>query len=166
MPYDPEGILGCLTSCVLTYLGMVTGHIMIHYQEPIKRIARLTFYALLWALIGLGLCQLSWDDGWIPINKNLWSLSYIFVMASICTLAFIFLYIVMDVYDLYSGAPFMYLGRNSIVVYLGHEILGNMFPMIQVPYTHPYLLGIDVYWVAVWTVVAAIMDYNKVYVSL
>lgn len=166
VPYDPEGILGCLTSCVLTYLGIVTGHIIIHYQEPIKRIARLLFYAILWASIALGMCQLSWEDGWLPINKNLWSLSFILIMASICLIAFIILYLIVDVYDLYSGAPFIYLGRNSIVVYLGSELLDQTFPMFKVPYKHPYLLGIDVYWVTIWTVVAAIMDYYKYYISL
>lgn len=172
-PYDPEGLLGCLTTCVLAYLGMATGHIFIHYSEPLKRIARLVFYALLWGSIGLTLALIGgpgggvvFDGGWIPINKSLWSLSFVLVTASMSLVAFALLYILIDVYDVYTGAPFVYLGRNSIVVYLGHEILSGSFPLFKVPRQHAYLLAINIYWVAIWTIIAAIMDYKKVYINL
>jgi heparan-alpha-glucosaminide N-acetyltransferase len=131
---------------VLTYLGIVTGHILIHYTETLKRLTRFLLYSILWASIALALCQLKWDDSaWLPINKNLWSLSYVFLMASISLFTFTVFFLLMDVYDVYSGTPFIYLGRNSIVVYLGHEILANAFPLFKVPdehvYSYEYLLG-------------------------
>lgn len=166
MPYDPEGLLGCFTSCVLTYFGMIAGHVIIHYQEPLKRITRFLFYGITTGVIGAVLCQFRWEDGWIPINKNLWSLSYIFVMASISFMTFTALYILIDVYDVYSGTPFLYLGRNSITVYMGHEIMGEFFPLFKVPDKHAYHLALNFYWISLWCIVAAIMDYKKVYINL
>ncbi|CAB4054155.1 HGSNAT [Lepeophtheirus salmonis] len=57
--FDPEGFLGTLTSAFQVFLG-----------------AQGT------------LCGFTLNDGWIPINKNLWSLSYVFITTG---LAFILL---------------------------------------------------------------------------
>ena len=49
----------------------------IHYEEPYKRIIRFVSNSLFYGLFGAILCQFSKDDGIIPVNKNLWSLSFI-----------------------------------------------------------------------------------------
>jgi len=64
----------------LAYLGVQCGHILIHYQAPYKRIIHFISYSFIYGMIGAVLCKFSKDDGWIPINKNLWSLSFIFGM--------------------------------------------------------------------------------------
>lgn len=168
LKFDSEGFLGNLTGCVITYLGIITGHILIHYQDHLKRVIRLFFYAILWGILALVLCGFSFDDddGWIPINKNLWSLSFVLISASISLIVFIVIYILTDMYDLFSGAPFRSLGLNSIVIYLGQDLFANKFPMLKVPIRHPELLAIDAYWVVLWTLIAAYMDYKKFYISL
>lgn len=165
MPYDPEGLLGCLTSCVLTYFGVMTGHIILHYENKIKMIAKFLFFAILFGLFGLILCKFSINDGWIPINKNLWSLSFILVMASLGLFFLSVLFIVIDMFDWYSGTPFLYMGRNSIVVYIGHIIFGNYFPNFNFGSSHFLLLSNSIYWVCVWLLVSSIMDYKKVYIN-
>lgn len=37
-------------------------------------------------------------------------------------------YVLVDIYRCWSGAPFSYLGMNSILVYFSHEILRDYFP--------------------------------------
>ena len=166
LPYDPEGLLGCLTSCVLTYLGVMTGHIILHYYEQkFKVVAKFVFYGFFFGLSGLVLCKFSLNDGWIPINKNLWSLSFIFVMASIGLFTLSLLFIFIDIFNWYSGTPFLYMGRNSIIVYIGHIIFGNYFPNFNFGNSHLSLLSNSLYWVCIWLIVSTFMDYKKIYIN-
>ncbi|RNA25661.1 heparan-alpha-glucosaminide N-acetyltransferase [Brachionus plicatilis] len=146
IPFDPEGLLGCLTSCVLTYLGVMTGHIILHHDQKQKIVLKFIFYGIIFGLIGLTLSKFSINDGWIPINKNLWSLSFILVMASIGLFSLSVLFILVDILDWYSGTPFLYMGRNSIVIYIGHLVFGNYFPNFNFGYTHFLLLSNSIYW--------------------
>lgn len=163
---DTDSLLGCLNAFVLTLMGMVIGHVIIHYQEPSKRIIRFVVYALVWGVIALGMCGFRQDDGWIPINKNLWSLSYILINGSISLFILVLLYLIIDVYDVFSGMPFIYLGRNSIAIYLGSYFFEKSFPMFKVKPFNANLLALHVYWTALWTIIAFGMDYKKFYVSL
>jgi heparan-alpha-glucosaminide N-acetyltransferase len=165
MAYDPEGLLGCLTSCFLAYLGIVTGHILIHYKEHDRRRVKFLLYSVTCGLLGGLLCGFSKENGLIPVNKNLWSLSFILVAASIGYLMLIVLYSLVDIYDIYSGTPFIYLGRNSITIYICHEIFVANFPFFAVENTHAWLLFKDLYGIGIWCIVAALMDYKKVYIN-
>jgi heparan-alpha-glucosaminide N-acetyltransferase len=165
LAYDPEGLLGCLTSFFLAYLGIVTGHIFIHYKNHDQRRVKFLLYSVICGLIGGFLCGFSKEDGLIPINKNLWSLSFILVTASIGYLFLIVLYSLIDLYDIYSGTPFIYLGRNSITIYICHGIFFDHFPFFAVKNTHAWLLFKDFYGIAIWCIVAALMDHNKVYIN-
>lgn len=56
------------------------------------------------------LCDFSKEEGWIPLNKNLWSLSYVLLCSS---LAFLFLSILLFTIDKktwWNGAPFYQVG--------------------------------------------------------
>lgn len=165
LPYDPEGLLGCLTSCILTYLGVMTGHIILHFEQKVRVIAKFVFYAIVFGLSGLILCKFSINDGWIPINKNLWSLSFIFVMASIGLFSLSLFLIFIDVLKWYSGTPFLYMGRNSITVYIGHIIFGNYFPNFNFGSSHLALLSNSLHWVCVWLIVSTVMNYYKIYIN-
>jgi heparan-alpha-glucosaminide N-acetyltransferase len=166
IPYDPEGLLGCLTSCVLCYIGVSIGHVIVHYKEVSKRIWKFLAYAIFYGSISLILTKCSLNDGWIPINKNLWSLSFIFSIASIALIALVILYFLIDIYDVYSGTPFLYLGRNSITIYICHILFREYFPFFKVDNKHSYLLALHLYGVAIWCLVAAIMNKKKVYINL
>ena len=166
VPYDPEGLLGCLTSAVLTYLGVATGHIIMHYKNPKHRICKFLVYSVLYGLIAGVLCKFSRDEGWIPVNKNLWSLSFILAIASISLLALVVLYIVIDLAQVYSGTPFLYLGRNSISIYICHGKLSGGVPVVFSKTMHPILLLYSFYWITIWTLLAFIMNKKKVFFSL
>ena len=167
IPYDPEGLLGCLTSCILTYIGMSAGHIFIHYKQPSRRVFRFVTYGVIYGSITLILCKASRDDGWIPINKNLWSLTFILALASISFLALSFLYLFIDVWNWFSGAPFIFPGKNSICIYICHEIFSDRFPVrISTPETHGPRLAMDLYGVTLWCIVSAVLYYKKIFINL
>ncbi|OWK00363.1 hypothetical protein Celaphus_00019387, partial [Cervus elaphus hippelaphus] len=154
--YDPEGILGTINSIVMAFLGvqlvlLVTlhflpqaGKILLYYKDQTRGIL-IRFAAWgcllkklltslssphprLQGLVSVALTKASENEGFIPVNKNLWSLSYVTTLSSLAFLILLALYPVVDVKGLWTGAPFFYPGMNSILVYVGHEVFANYFP--------------------------------------
>ena len=54
------------------------GMIVLTYSAHGDRLKRFAAWAVVTGLLGLALCGASLNDGPIPVNKNLWSLSYVF----------------------------------------------------------------------------------------
>lgn len=108
--YDPEGILGTLSSIFLCFLGLQAGRIFITYKEHKGRIIRLLIWAVITGAIGVGLCEGSQNEGVIPLNKNLWSVSFILVTAALGYVLLSALYIVIDVIKIWDGEPFVFPG--------------------------------------------------------
>ncbi|KAJ4456460.1 putative Heparan-alpha-glucosaminide N-acetyltransferase [Paratrimastix pyriformis] len=166
--YDPEGILGCLTSIVLAYLGVQMGRILLIYKTPVPRLIRLVGWGVGCALIGAILCGFSRDGGVIPLNKNLWSLSFILVMGGTGYLCLALMYVLIDVLHIYNGAPSIYIGLNSITIYCCHELFANYFPLswAQGAPTHSSLLVMHLFGVSVWHLVAYIMYRKKIFINV
>ena len=114
---------------------------------------RWTLWACVLGMAAAALAGFSLNDGPIPINKNLWSLSFILATGAMAFFLLTLLYLVIDVYKFWGGAPLIYPGKlllstcflsrvdycisgmNSILLYLGHEICSGMFPWSWRPYT-------------------------------
>ena len=79
-------------------------------------------------VIGGALTGVQQFDGPIPINKNLWTLSYVCLMGGWAFFVLILLYFLVDVMKLWNGAPFYFVGMNSILIYVLHEMLGQQVP--------------------------------------
>jgi heparan-alpha-glucosaminide N-acetyltransferase len=154
VPHDPEGILGCLTSILMVYLGVQAGKILITYPRWQSRTKRWLCWSVITGSLGLFLCKASLNDGWIPINKNLWSLSFVLSMASTAFILLTVLYLVIDVVRWWSGAPFFYAGMNSILLYVGHEVTPNMFPWswTVTRQTHVKLMFVNLWCTSLWVI--------------
>uniref|UniRef100_A0A8C8S559 Heparan-alpha-glucosaminide N-acetyltransferase n=1 Tax=Pelusios castaneus TaxID=367368 RepID=A0A8C8S559_9SAUR len=125
--YDPEGILGTINSIFMAFLGLQAGKIFLFYKDQHKQIISRFF---IWSIgiISAFLTKCSKDEGFIPVNKNLWSVSYVTTLSCFAFMLLLLIYYLVDVKRLWSGAPFFYPGMNSILVYTGHEIFENYFP--------------------------------------
>lgn len=163
--YDPEGLLGNLTSIALCYFGVQVcyafdffydsmlisfqlGRTLTTYKAHKQRLLRWVAWGIFLAAIATILAKASQNDGWIPINKNLWSVSFVLAMGGTGYLVFSLLYVAIDIAKIWSGIPFVsqsstythstfsspllfcliimiFPGMNSIVVYMGSEILGS-----------------------------------------
>ena len=84
-------------------------------RNPKKKIIRLLMWSALLGVIAGGLCGFSKNDGWIPVNKNLWSLSFILTTACFAMFLLAVLYFLIDVVNIWTGTPFHYPSVNSIV---------------------------------------------------
>jgi heparan-alpha-glucosaminide N-acetyltransferase len=158
--FDPEGILGCLTSIVHVFIGVQAGMILLVYQEHSERLIRWLSWSVVCGIIGGGLCSFSKDDGVIPVNKNLWSISFVLVM---CCFAFLLLsicYVLIDVKSWWSGKPFLFAGMNAILLYAGHEMTYGHLPMRWTVYcgkdhgTHLIALFENLWGTGFWVVVS------------
>jgi len=175
--YDPEGILGLLTSIVMVYFGVMAGRVIVYYKEHKERLTRWAIGAVILGIISLILTKASTNEGIIPINKNMWSLSFITTLACFGLLVLSALYIFMDIMKLWGGSPFKAMGMNSIVIYCGSDFLAGIFPFqFDLPTingcynpsndTHGFLLFRDLKNALIWVVVANWMDYEKLYFNL
>lgn len=128
--FDPEGLLGCLPTILQVVLGTQAGMILIHHSEPMERIKRWSTWSIITGLIALILCGFSKNNGWIPINKNLWSISFVNATSSLAFILLSFCYIMIDVKMYWTDQwnPFLYPGMNAIIMYVGHTVMHKMLP--------------------------------------
>lgn len=167
--FDPEGILGSLSSIVLCFLGLQSGRIIVHFSSARSRIKRWLLWGAICGIIAGGLCGFAKNGGAIPVNKNLWSLSFTFCMASFGFFVLSLFYLIIDVYPIWNGAPFRYVGLNSITVYLASEVLSGLFPLSwswNEPMTHGKLLFMNLTAVSTLCLMAYYMYITKFFVKI
>ncbi|KAL0964236.1 hypothetical protein UPYG_G00321180 [Umbra pygmaea] len=128
-PFDPEGVLGTINSIVMGFMGMQAGKILIFYRKRhVSILSRFLVWAILLGISAAILSKCTRDEGFIPVNKNLWSLSYITCMGFFSFVLLGVMYVIVDVKGWWGGQPFIYPGMNSIFVYVGHSLLAFYFP--------------------------------------
>lgn len=122
--YDPEGILSTIPSIATSLLGIFTGLILIS-KKPRKE----------GILIGLGIILLLlgylWDTVF-PINKPIWTSSYVLVTAGWANLFLALIYYLTDVRGLKFGSVFKYAGSNAITVYFLSSWISKIFDQVTV----------------------------------
>jgi len=165
--YDPEGTLGYLTSITLCYLGAQAGRVLVFYRDHKQRIIRWIIWCIVIGLLGLILCYGRKNGGAIPINKNLWTPTFIFVMAGTGNGMLAVYYFLIDVKHWWNGAPFKYIGMNPILIYCCHEVFQEYFPFgFQVPSTHAAQLAENLVGVTCWFIIAFRMYMLNFFVSI
>lgn len=168
VPYDPEGFLGALTSILMVQFGIASGRIIITYRSHNSRLIRWLIWGTISGIMAGILCGFQKEGGLIPVNKNLWSLS--FVLTTNCFAFFLlsFYYLIIDKWSWWSGNPVRYVGMNAIILYLGHEILGSLLPWSWSPVGHyhaDYLI-MNIWGTSLWVVFAYFLHLKKVYISV
>ncbi|XP_014789464.1 heparan-alpha-glucosaminide N-acetyltransferase [Octopus bimaculoides] len=166
-PFDPEGLLGTLTTCVICFLGLQAGKIFLMFRMHSERVKRFFIWGVVIGAIALALTEASRDGGVIPINKNLWSVSYIFAAASLAFFMLALCYLAIDVGNIWTGIPFTWAGMNAIVLYMGHEVFVCKFPVywkIESNHLSHYLMNL--WGAAFWFIIAAFMHYKELYFSV
>ena len=166
-PYDPEGALGTLTSIFLAFLGQNAGRILLVHRGDKQRMYRWIIWGIFWGAIGTALCEGRQNGGLIPINKSLWSLSFIAVMAGTGYILLALLYFIIDVKKLWMGEPFVFPGMNSILVYMGHEVFHHYFPFSwNAPQKQLDMLAQSSSGALLWVIIAYYMYFIDFFVKI
>ncbi|XP_019633914.1 PREDICTED: heparan-alpha-glucosaminide N-acetyltransferase-like [Branchiostoma belcheri] len=167
--YDPEGVLGSLTSIFMTFLGLQAGKILLAYKDHGSRLVRWVIWGVVLGLLAILLCQGRQNGGWIPINKNLWSLTFVLSLASMAFLLLSLYYFLVDVRRWWTGFPFFMAGMNSISVYLCHGVFQKYLPFswkIQ-HRNHGNLLFMNLFGSNLWTIVfASYLYWNNIFINI
>jgi len=166
--HDPEGLLGTLTSIVMCWLGVAAGRVLLVHQDWQGRIKRWITFGLVCGLIAGSLSGFSQNYGIIPINKNLWSVSFVMATASMAFILLTAMYLLIDVYRFWSGSPLYFPGMNSILLYMGHEICSGMFPWSWKPLgnSHAELLAMNMWGCSLWIVTSYVLYQKKMFLAL
>jgi predicted acyltransferase len=119
--WDPEGLLGTIPAIATGILGMLTGKLFTSIEEPERKTTWLFFVGALLILSGLiwGLV--------FPINKSLWTSSFVLYTAGIAMQFLAGLYWLIDVqgYKKWS-TPFVYYGMNAIFVFVASGLVAKI----------------------------------------
>ncbi|RMC13936.1 hypothetical protein DUI87_09019 [Hirundo rustica rustica] len=167
MPYDPEGILGTINSIVMAFLGLQAGKITLFYKDQPKQImSRFIIWGIVMGIISAILTKCSKEEGFIPINKNLWSISYVTTLSCFAFILLLLIYYLVDVKKWWSGAPFLYPGMNSILVYIGHQVFANYFPFkwkMQDSQSHAEHLTQNLIATTLWVIISYILYRKRIF---
>jgi predicted acyltransferase len=128
--WDPEGILSTIPAVGTCLLGLLAGRLL---GRSIPLAERLNG---LFAMGALG-TALGGVWGWVfPINKNLWTSSYVVFTAGLACLTLAVCLWAIDVRGRRGWArPFVSYGLNPMLAYIGSGFMARLLGMIRVPAT-------------------------------
>ncbi len=114
--YDPEGILSTVPAIVTALAGVLTGHLLRSRREPMEKVAAM-FVA------GVACIVAGWVwNFWFPVNKALWTSSYVLLTAGFALQLLAVCYWLIDIKGYRAWAkPFLVFGSNALAVYFLSE---------------------------------------------
>jgi predicted acyltransferase len=119
--WDPEGIVSTLPAIVTCLLGVIAGQILRLQRTLGERCMRLAGLGAVLLVAGL-ICNI-----WMPINKKLWTDSFVLFMAGLDFLLFSgFLWLVDGRGWKRAVHPFVIMGSNAIAIYVASEAIEEL----------------------------------------
>lgn len=112
IPFDPEGLLSTIPAICTVIIGFYTGEILGKRSANGKAVLKVLVIGA--ALIGLGFLL----NKFFPINKPLWTSSYVLYTAGIAMMILAFIYWLADVVKFHKwGLFFVVFGTNALFSY-------------------------------------------------
>ena len=147
--YDPEGILSTLPAVATTISGVLTGRWLVHKEEGERRndeagapaesssfIPHPSSFEKASGMffIGTVLVALGWIwNSYFPINKSLWTSSYVVVTTGLALLTFASCYWLIDIKGYKKWAwPFVVFGVNALALFVFSGIFARMIAAYRV----------------------------------
>jgi predicted acyltransferase len=125
--WDPEGLLSTLPAVGTVLCGVFTGYWLRSARSPQRKLGGLLLGGA--AALAAGLL---WDV-WFPINKNLWTSSYVLFTAGYAAIVLAACYWLVDVQRWRRWAmPFTIYGVNAIAAFFLSGLFARMLTLIRV----------------------------------
>jgi predicted acyltransferase len=180
--FDPEGLLSTIPAIVTVLLGTLAGDRLRSKHTNSRKSQSLFAWGIVLAVAGLGL------DRIFPINKQLWTSSYVVFAAGMALLVFALMFAALEGPRWKGWAlPFLVLGTNAIAVFAGSALVVKSILLIKIaegvrvvspityaydhwlsPWAGPYLgsLLYAILFVLFWIAVIAPLYRNKIFIKL
>lgn len=127
VPFDPEGLLSTITSVCTVLIGYFIGGIIGQEATGAKTVLKLILIGA--AATGLGLL---WNIVF-PINKPLWTSSYVLYTAGLAIIILSLIYLISDVIKFQAwGKFFMVFGTNALFAYVISGVVVRLMLLIQI----------------------------------
>ena len=125
--WDPEGILSTIPAIATCLSGVMLGHWLRTKNDPANKTAWIFVFGNFAILIGV-----IWDM-WFPMNKSIWTSSYVMFTSGMALLFFGMCYWLIDVKGIkWWTKPFVVYGMNAITVFALSGLLAKTMGIIKV----------------------------------
>jgi predicted acyltransferase len=125
--WDPEGLLSTLPAIGTTLMGCVAGLWLATPNSEPRKAAGLAIAGAVAVIVGY-----VWAP-FFPINKNLWTSSYVFLTAGLASLLLAACYWAIDIKGWRGWTrPFVILGVNAITLFVASALLVKTLALIRV----------------------------------
>lgn len=181
--WDPEGILSTIPAIATGIIGLLIGQILNSTLLKNEKAKKLLLIGTILIILGQ-----VWNIVF-PINKALWTSSYVLYTAGLATFVLAILYYLIDVADYKKGTRlFLIWGVNPMIVFFLSQIIPQAMGMISMPnpevptqqtnlWDYLYFLGVEPYfhnpmtaslvfallYVGFWSIILAYFYKNKMY---
>jgi predicted acyltransferase len=119
--FDPEGFLSTIPAIVTCLLGVFAGLLLRNQSLPDKQ-------KVIWLIaFGVAGAALGWLwNAQFPVIKKIWTSSYVLVAGGYSAILLGVFYLIVDVWKARAWCqPFVWMGMNSITIYLASNMLGG-----------------------------------------
>ena len=125
--YDPEGVLSTLPAVATTLCGVLTGHLLRSRRTPAEKAAAMFVAGAAGVVAGW-----AWNY-WFPVNKALWTSSYVLLTAGMALQLLACCYWLIDMKGRRAWAkPFVVFGSNALAVFFLTGLFAKLLGLIKV----------------------------------
>ena len=124
--YDPEGILSTIPAIVTALIGVLAGQWLRQHRDRMERVAGLFAAGFLLLLAGYV------SNAIFPINKALWTSSYVLFSGGLGLLGFALCHWLVDLRGIRSWSrPFVVFGVNALALYVMSGVVADLLTEIR-----------------------------------
>lgn len=176
--FDPMGLLSAFPAIIDVIAGYLVGVFIKNNGNGFKTIIKMSFFGVLFIIIAM-----FWDN-FLPINKPLWTSSYVAMSTGLNLIILTVLMVIIEVYNFKKWTYFFEVfGKNPLFIYVMAWIVISLMGIIRVngipiksiiysnlftnwlsPLNASLMFSI-VYMLLMWCI-GYVMDKNKIYVKL
>jgi len=119
--WDPEGIISTIPAISTVLLGMLAGYLLRASGTPLEKVRRFTLQGCLMVIAAVAL------EPVVPINKALWTTSFVLIMGGLASICFAAWYWIADIRGWARWfKPFEIYGLNAIAAYMLSGLLADI----------------------------------------
>lgn len=125
---DPEGILSTLPSVAHVMIGFCVGKLVLRQSDTRDKVLSMFFFGTVMLIVGMLFSDVC------PINKKVWSSTYVLVTCGYSLLCFASLAFIIDLKDISNGNTFfLVFGVNPLFCYVLGELVDIGLYSIKLP---------------------------------